>query len=147
MCVYGFFEYLFQFYEAKKLNCIRIRIRIHIRIMKKFGHSSSRLHSRPPFIEKCLLQKKHSSFPIKDDAGYIGYLTDSDSEGGEIDTDSEGGEIDTDSESGLLLSIVRDRRRELLGSDCDFTMTFFVMVIAVMAVATIVVIGSAIIKR
>ncbi len=131
MCVYGFFEYLFQFYEAKKLNCIRIRIRIHIRIMKKFGHSSSRLHSRPPFIEKCLLQKKHSSFPIKDDAGYIGYLTDSDS----------GNRVTA------LSRIVRDRRRELLGSDCDFTMTFFVMVIAVMAVATIVVIGSAIIKR
>jgi hypothetical protein len=129
--VYGFFEYLFQFYEAKKLNCIRIRIRIHIRIMKKFGHSSSRLHSRPPFIEKCLLQKKHSSFPIKDDAGYIGYLTDSDS----------GNRVTA------LSRIVRDRRRELLGSDCDFTMTFFVMVIAVMAVATIVVIGSAIIKR
>jgi hypothetical protein len=131
VCVYGFFEYLFQFYEAKKLNCIRIRIRIHIRIMKKFGHSSSRLHSRPPFIEKCLLQKKHSSFPIKDDAGYIGYLTDSDS----------GNRVTA------LSRIVRDRRRELLGSDCDFTMTFFVMVIAVMAVATIVVIGSAIIKR
>ena len=107
--------------------------------MKKFGHSSSRLHSRPPFIEKCLLQKKHSSFPIKGDAEYIGYLTDS---------DSEGGEIDSDSESGLLLSIVRDRRRELLGSDCDFTMTFFIMVVvvAVVVLATIVV-GSAIIKH
>jgi hypothetical protein len=127
---FGFFGFSFQFYEAKKLNCIRIRIRIHIRIMKKFGHSSSRLHSRPPFIEKCLLQKKHSSFPIKDDAGYIGYLTNSDS----------GNRVTA------LSRIVRDRRRELLGSDCDFTMTFFVMVVVV-AVATIVVIGSAIIKR
>ena len=53
---------------------------------------------------------------------------------------------DSDNRVTALSRIVRDRRRELLGSDCDFTMTFFVMVIAVMAVATIVVIGSAIIK-
>jgi hypothetical protein len=75
-----------------------------------------------------------SSFPIKDDAGYIGYLTDSDS--------------DSDNRVDALSRIVRDRRRVLLGSDCDFTMTFVVMVIVVLVVvmATLVV-GSAIIKH
>jgi hypothetical protein len=73
-----------------------------------------------------------SSFPIKDDAGYIGYLTDSDS----------------DNRVDALSRIVRDRRRVLLGSDCDFMMTFVVMVIVVLVVvmATLVV-GSAIIKH
>jgi hypothetical protein len=73
-----------------------------------------------------------SSFPIKDDAGYIGYLTDSNS----------------DNRVTTLSRIVRDRRRELLGSDCDFTMTFFavVVVVAVVVMATVAV-GSAIIKH
>ena len=89
-------------------------------------------HRQPPFIEKCLLREKYASFPIKDDAGYIGYLTDSDS----------------DNRVDALSRIVRDRRRELLGSDCDFMMTFFavVVVVAVVVMATVAV-GSAIIKH
>ena len=97
-------------------------------------------HSQPPFIEECLLRKKYASFPIKRDAGYIGYLTDSESEGGE------GGE------GGVLLGMVRDNRRVLLGSDCDFTMTLFVMVVVVIVMVVFmasvsVVIGPAIIKE
>lgn len=45
-----------------------------------------------------------SSFPIKDDAGYIGYLSDDESGGGDSHRDS---------------SMVSRRRRELLGSDAD----------------------------
>jgi hypothetical protein len=46
-----------------------------------------------------------SSFPIKDDAGYIGYLSDDESGGGDSHRDSN--------------VVIRRRRRELLGSDAD----------------------------
>ena len=46
-----------------------------------------------------------SSFPLKDDAGYIGYLSD----------DESGGNRDRDRDS----TVVSRRRRELLGSDAD----------------------------
>jgi hypothetical protein len=105
-------------------------------------------HSQPPFIEECLLRKKYASFPIKRDAGYIGYLTDSESEGGEGVEGGEGGE----GGGGVLLGMVRDNRRVLLGSDCDFTMTLFVMVVVVIVMVVFmasvsVVIGPAIIKE
>jgi hypothetical protein len=48
----------------------------------------------------------HSSFPIKDDAGYIGYLSDDESGGGNRDRDRDS-------------TVVSRRRRELLGSDAD----------------------------
>ena len=50
--------------------------------------------------------RSQSSFPIKDDAGYIGYLSD----------DESGGNRDRDRDSNV---VIRRRRRELLGSDAD----------------------------
>ena len=47
-------------------------------------------------------RRRSSSFPIKDDAGYIGYLSDDESGGGDRDS-----------------TVVSRRRRELLGSDAD----------------------------
>ena len=49
------------------------------------------------------LMRIRSSFPIKDDAGYIGYLSDDESGGGDRHCDS----------------TVARRRRQLLGSDAD----------------------------
>jgi hypothetical protein len=45
------------------------------------------------------MRRRRSSFPLKDDAGYIGYLS--------------------DDESGVPGSTMVSRRRELLGSDAD----------------------------
>jgi len=65
--------------------------------------------------------KRSSSFPLKDDAGYIGYLSD------------EGGSDDD------IMSVVRRRRRELLGPDISFTMCCLLMlVVMVMAVMVVV---------
>ena len=64
-----------------------------------------------------------SSFPFKDDAGYIGYMTDD-----EIDSNRIG-----DEEDGHVMNIVRRRRRELLRSDADvsFSGCLFMMITAV----------------
>jgi hypothetical protein len=45
---------------------------------------------------------KRSSFPLKDDAGYIGYLSD-------------------DDEGSVMNEVVNRRRRELLGTDGDMS--------------------------
>ena len=57
------------------------------------GEEDSGMRRRP---------SSQSSFPIKDDAGYIGYLSDDESGGGDRDS-----------------TVVSRRRRELLGSDAD----------------------------
>ena len=59
--------------------------------------------------------RRRSSFPIKDDAGYIGYLTD----------DEEDIVV-----SGGASTVVARRRRELLGSDADvsFSGCLFMMI-------------------
>ena len=64
------------------------------------------------------ITKRKLSFPLKDDAGYIGYLTDD-----EEDTAVVSG-------SGDGASTVARRRRELLGSDADvsFSNCLFMMI-------------------
>jgi len=64
-------------------------------------------------------RKRSSSFPLKDDAGYIGYLTDDDDSGS-----SSGGSGD----EGRRM--VRRRRRELMGSDISFSACMFMMITA-----------------
>ena len=59
-----------------------------------------------------------SSFPLKDDAGYIGYLTD--------DDESVGGS--GDQRESAVMKIVDRRRRELMGSDISFSDCMFMMV-------------------
>jgi hypothetical protein len=61
-----------------------------------------------------LMKRSSSSFPIKDDAGYIGYLSDDESGGGDRHCDS----------------TVARRRRELLGSNADvsFSGCLFMMI-------------------
>ena len=63
--------------------------------------------------------RRSSSFPLKDDAGYIGYLSD------------EGGSGAGD---GDIMSVVHRRRRELLGPDISFTMCCLLMVMVMMVV-------------
>jgi hypothetical protein len=58
-----------------------------------------------------------SSFPLKDDAGYIGYLSDDESAGGSGD-EGEGG----------VLRVVDRRRRELIGSDVSFSGCMLMMI-------------------
>jgi hypothetical protein len=59
---------------------------------------------------------RSSSFPLKDDAGYIGYLSDDDD----------------------IMSVVHRRRRELLGPDISFTMCCLLMVMVLMVVVMVV---------
>jgi hypothetical protein len=63
-------------------------------------------------------RKISSSFPLKDDAGYIGYLTD----------DDESGSSGSSSDEGRRM--VRRRRRELIGSDISFSACMFMMITA-----------------
>ena len=78
---------------------------------------SSFLRSRPPFMEGIPPggppggRSRRSTFPVKDDAGYIGYLTDD--EDNMVSSGGSGGS------GGYLSSTVARRRRELLGSDAD----------------------------
>ena len=78
--------------------------------------------SRPGFIEGGVLPPnggnfvrlaggRRSSFPVKDDAGYIGYLT------------------DDEDDSGGVCSTVARRRRELLGSESDVSFSSCMMMI------------------
>ena len=62
-------------------------------------------------------RSRSSSFPLKDDAGYIGYLSDDESAGGSGD-EGEGG----------LMSVVDRRRRELIGSDISFSGCMLMMI-------------------
>ena len=102
-----------------------------------FGHRYRLIRSRPGFMEPMpvgapvgapggagggLLMRRtaasssrSSSFSIKDDAGYIGYLTDDESGSGS---------------GGDVLRVVSRRRRELLGNDMSFSdcLTLCIMV-------------------
>ena len=84
-------------------------------IKRKGAFTLPFFHSRPMFIERDMMvvtappasvpslrqnRRKMTTFPIKDDARYIGYLSDDD------DDDDD---------------IVRRRRRDLLGSDVSFS--------------------------
>ncbi len=64
-------------------------------------------------------RKRSSSFPLKDDAGYIGYLTDDDDSGSSSGSSSDEGR-----------RMVRRRRRELIGSDISFSACMFMMITA-----------------
>ena len=66
--------------------------------------------------------RRSSSFPLKDDAGYIGYLSD------------EGGSGAGD---GDIMSVVHRRRRELLGHDISFTMCCLLMVMVMLVVVMV----------
>ena len=66
-----------------------------------------------------MIRRRSSSFPLKDDAGYIGYLSDDESAGGSGD-EGEGG--------GGVMSIVDRRRRELIGSDISFSGCMLMMI-------------------
>ena len=108
-----------------------------------FGGRSRLLSVRPPFIEGVppprdgydgydggggalrMIRRRSSSFPLKDDAGYIGYLTDDESVGG-----SGGGGDD-------IMSVVHRRRRELLGHDISFTMCCLLMMVVMVMVMVI----------
>ena len=63
-----------------------------------------------------MIRRRSSSFPLKEDAGYIGYLTD--------DDESVGGSGD----EGEGVSIVERRRRELIGSDISFSGCMLMMI-------------------
>jgi len=60
------------------------------------------------------MRRRSSSFPLKDDAGYIGYLSD----------DESGGSGD----EGGVLRLVDRRRRELIGSEISFSSCMFMMI-------------------
>jgi len=64
-----------------------------------------------------MIRRRSSPFPLKDDAGYIGYLSDDESVGGSGD-EGEGG----------VMSIVDRRRRELIGSDISFSGCMLMMI-------------------
>jgi hypothetical protein len=69
------------------------------------------------------MRKRSSSFPLKDDAGYIGYLTDDDEDDGESRSSGSG-----DQYEGDVMSVVDRRRRELIGSDISFSGCMFMMI-------------------
>ena len=76
----------------------------------RMRRSSSSSSSPPP-----------PSFPLKDDAGYIGYITDDESGSGD------------EGQGGGVMNIMRRRRRELLRTDADisFSGCLLMMIIAV----------------
>ena len=104
-------------------------------------------HRRPPFMEPGVVVgvgvgippshdgyvrhlRRSSSFPLRDDAGYIGYLTDDDER-----LDGSGDDI---------MSVVDRRRRELLGPDISFSMCCLLMVMVMMVMVIIMIMwGSA----
>ena len=74
------------------------------------GGGGIKKRSRPAFMEP-LPTFISSSASFQDDAGYIGYLTDDESGGGEV------------------MNIVERRRRELIGSDVSFSACMLMMII------------------
>jgi len=75
-------------------------------------------------MRRSSLSSPRSSFPLKDDAGYIGYMTDDDESGSSGSGHEE--------EGGHVMNIVRRRRRELLRTDADvsFSGCLFMMITA-----------------
>ena len=69
-----------------------------------------------------------SSFPLKDDAGYIGYLSD----------DESGGDA-----SDVMMKVLSRRRRELMGSDISFSTCMFMMIVVVGLLMLVIWGGSA----
>ena len=63
-----------------------------------------------------MMRRRSSSFPLKDDAGYIGYLSD----------------------DGDIMSVVHRRRRELLGPDISFSMCCLLMMVVMMVMMVMV---------
>jgi hypothetical protein len=59
--------------------------------------------------------RSSSSFPLKDDAGYIGYLSDDES-------------VRENGDDGDVMRVVHRRRRELLGSDISFSNCLLLMI-------------------
>ena len=78
-----------------------------------------------------MIKGMYSSFPLKDDAGYIGYLTDDDDNDDERGGGSGSGGDD-------IISVVHRRRRELLGPDISFTMCCLLMVMVLMVMVMMV---------
>ena len=80
---------------------------------------------------------RSSSFPLKDDAGYIGYLSDEEGSGA---GDGDGGSGSGSGSGGGddIMSVVHRRRRELLGPDISFTMCCLLMVMVMMVVMMVV---------
>ena len=67
------------------------------------------------------MMRRSLSFPLKDDAGYIGYLSD--------DGSSEsGGGGGGDASDVVMMKVLNRRRRELMGSDISFSDCMFMMV-------------------
>ena len=67
------------------------------------------------------MRRRLSSFPIKDDAGYIGYVTD--------DGSSESGSSESGGDaSDVMMKVLNRRRRELMGSDMSFSDCMFMMI-------------------
>ena len=66
------------------------------------------------------MMRRSLSFPLKDDAGYIGYLSD--------DGSSESGGGGGDASDVVMMKVLNRRRRELMGSDISFSDCMFMMV-------------------
>jgi len=109
------------------------------KVMKRTAgvFTSSFFQSRPTFIERDMVvapasvhsllhnrrkvmmtrrKKKTTTFPIKDDAGYIGYLTDDDEN------------VSGDDAGGRMMRLVNCRRQDLLGSDMSFSSCLFLFI-------------------
>ena len=75
-------------------------------------------------IRNRLMRNRTSSFPLKEDAGYIGYLTDDD------ESESSGSSESGGDASDVMMKVLNRRRRELMGSDISFSTCMFMMVAA-----------------
>ena len=75
---------------------------------------------------RMLRNRRSSSFPIKDDAGYIGYLSDYDDKFGS--SGSSGSSESGGDASDVMMKVLNRRRRELMGSDISFSDCMFMMV-------------------
>ena len=73
-----------------------------------------------------MMRKMSSSFPFKDAAGYIGYLSDDDESGGSGD---EG-----------IMSMVSRRRHELLGIDGDISFSMCCLLVVIVLMMALVVV-------
>ena len=76
-----------------------------------------------------MTKKRSSSFPLKDDAGYIGYLSHDDESGGSDESVDEG-----------LMNMVTRRRRELLGIDGDISFSACCLLVVIVLMMGLVVV-------